>query len=54
MYGFSSLKNIRSCVQIGRLVKNELDTEMAIADEIQKFKEYGGGHFCLLTHTASI
>jgi hypothetical protein len=34
--------NIRNCVQIGRLVKNEPDTEMAIADEIQNFKEYGG------------
>jgi hypothetical protein len=33
--------NIRNCVQIGRLVKNELDIEMAIADEIQNFKEYG-------------
>jgi MoxR-like ATPase len=34
--------NIRNCVQIGRLVKNERDVEMAIADEIQNFKEYGG------------
>jgi MoxR-like ATPase len=34
--------NIRNCVQIGRLVKNESDIEMAIADEIQNFKEYGG------------
>ncbi|MGC2680771.1 MAG: ATP-binding protein [Candidatus Nitrosopolaris sp.] len=33
--------NIRNCMQIGRLVKNEPDTEMAIADEIQNFKEYG-------------
>jgi MoxR-like ATPase len=33
--------NIRNCVQIGRLVKNEQDIEMAIADEIQNFKEYG-------------
>ena len=32
--------NIRNCVQIGRLVKNEPDIEMAIADEIQNFKEY--------------
>ncbi len=32
--------NIRNCVQIGRLVKNEPDREMAIADEIQNFKEY--------------
>jgi Holliday junction DNA helicase RuvB len=35
--------NIRSFVQIGRLVKNELDIEMAVAGEIQNFKEYGGG-----------
>ena len=28
--------NIRNCVQIGRLVKNEPDIEMAIADEIQR------------------
>ena len=34
--------SIRHCVQIGRLVKNEPDIEMAIADEIQNFKEYGG------------
>jgi hypothetical protein len=27
-------------VQIGRLVKNERDIEIAIADEIQNFKEY--------------
>jgi Holliday junction resolvasome RuvABC ATP-dependent DNA helicase subunit len=33
--------NIRNCVQIGRLVKNEPDIEMAIADEIHNFKEYG-------------
>ncbi|MGB8936181.1 MAG: hypothetical protein WCC17_13855 [Candidatus Nitrosopolaris sp.] len=33
--------NIRNCVQIGRLVKNEPDIEMAIRDEIQNFKEYG-------------
>jgi holliday junction DNA helicase RuvB len=33
--------NIRNCMQIGRLVKNEPDTEMAITDEIQNFKEYG-------------
>jgi Holliday junction DNA helicase RuvB len=33
--------NIRNCVQIGRLVKNEPDIEMAIVDEIQNFKEYG-------------
>ena len=32
--------NIRNCVQIGRLVKNEPDIEMAIADEIRNFKEY--------------
>ena len=35
--------NIRNCVQIGRLVKNEPDIEMAIADEVQNFKEYGVG-----------
>jgi Holliday junction DNA helicase RuvB len=34
--------NIRNCVQIGRLVKNESDIDMAIADEIQNFEEYGG------------
>jgi MoxR-like ATPase len=34
--------NIRNCVQIGHLVKNEPDIKMAIADEIQNFKEYGG------------
>jgi MoxR-like ATPase len=34
--------NIRTCVQIGRLVKSEKNIEMAIADEIQNFKEYGG------------
>ncbi|HYA82946.1 MAG TPA: AAA family ATPase [Candidatus Bathyarchaeia archaeon] len=34
--------NIRNCVQIGRLVKNEPDIQKAIADEIQNFKEYGG------------
>jgi hypothetical protein len=34
--------NIRNCVQIGRLVKNESDINMAIADEIQNFEEYGG------------
>lgn len=34
--------NIRNCMQIGRLVKNEQNIEMAIADEIQNFKEYGG------------
>jgi Holliday junction DNA helicase RuvB len=33
--------NIRNCVQIGRLVKNEQEIETAIADEIQNFKEYG-------------
>ena len=33
--------NIRNCVQIGRLVKNEPDIGMAIADEIQNFEEYG-------------
>ena len=34
--------NIRNCVQIGRLVKNEPNIEMAIAEEIQNFKQYGG------------
>jgi MoxR-like ATPase len=34
--------NIRNCVQIGRLVKNEQNIEMAIVEEIQNFKEYGG------------
>ncbi len=34
--------NIRNCVQIGRLVKNEKNVEMAIADEIQNFRRYGG------------
>jgi MoxR-like ATPase len=33
--------NIRNCVQIGRLVKNEKNIQMAIAEEIQNFKEYG-------------
>jgi MoxR-like ATPase len=33
--------NIRNCVQIGRLVKNETDIQMAIIDEIRNFKEYG-------------
>ena len=33
--------NIRNCVQIGRLVKNEPNIETAIAEEIQNFKEYG-------------
>jgi MoxR-like ATPase len=33
--------NIRNCVQIGSLVKNEPNIEMAIADEIQNFKQYG-------------
>jgi len=33
--------NIRNCVQIGRLVKNEPNVGMAIADEIHNFKEYG-------------
>jgi hypothetical protein len=33
--------NIRNCEQIGRSVKNEPDIELAIADEIQNFKEYG-------------
>jgi len=29
-------------VQIGGLVKNEPNVEMAIADEIQNFRQYGG------------
>ncbi|MGB8934551.1 MAG: AAA family ATPase [Candidatus Nitrosopolaris sp.] len=33
--------NVRNCVQIGRLVKNEPDIEMAIVDEVHNFKEYG-------------
>jgi MoxR-like ATPase len=33
--------NIRNCVQIGRLVRNEPNIEMAIAEETQNFKEYG-------------
>jgi hypothetical protein len=33
--------NIRNCLQIGRLVKNEKNIQMAIAEEIQNFKEYG-------------
>jgi MoxR-like ATPase len=33
--------NIRNCVQIGRLVKNESNIHMAIAEEIQNFKDYG-------------
>ena len=33
--------NIRNCIQIGRLVKNEPDIEMAIVDEVQNFKESG-------------
>jgi hypothetical protein len=33
--------NMRNCVQIGRLVKNEPYMEIAIADEIQNLKEYG-------------
>jgi Holliday junction DNA helicase RuvB len=35
--------NIRNCVQIGHLVKNESNIGMAIADEIQNLKEYGNG-----------
>ncbi len=35
--------SIRTCLQIGRLVKYEPNIEMAIADELQNFKEYGGG-----------
>jgi MoxR-like ATPase len=36
--------NIRNCVQIGRLVENERDIQMAVADEIQNFIEYGVPH----------
>jgi hypothetical protein len=43
--------NIRNCVQIGRLVKNEPDIELAIADEIQNFKEYSVPH---LTTSADV
>jgi len=35
--------SIRNCVQIGHLVKNESNIDIAIADEIQNFKEYGSG-----------
>ncbi len=43
--------NIRNCVQIGRLVKNEPDIELAIVDEIQNFKEYGAPQ---LTRSAEV
>jgi hypothetical protein len=43
--------NIRNCVQIGRLVKNESDREIAIGDEIQNFKEYGASQ---LTRSADL
>jgi len=33
--------SIRNCVQIGHLVKNESNIQIAIADEIQNFREYG-------------
>ena len=33
--------NIRNCLQIGRLVRNEPNIEMVIAEETQNFKEYG-------------
>jgi len=33
--------NIRNCVQIGYLLKNESNIDMAIADEIQNFNDYG-------------
>jgi len=33
--------SIRNCVQIGHLVKNESNIDMAIADEIRNFREYG-------------
>jgi hypothetical protein len=40
--------NIRNCVQIGRLVKNEPDIEIAIADEIQNFIEYSKQLCCTI------
>jgi Holliday junction DNA helicase RuvB len=43
--------NIRNCVQIGRLVKNEPDIKMAIEDEIQNFEEYGAPQ---LTRSADV
>jgi Holliday junction DNA helicase RuvB len=33
--------SIRNCVQIGHLVKNEPDIEMAIVDEVENLKGYG-------------
>jgi Holliday junction resolvasome RuvABC ATP-dependent DNA helicase subunit len=33
--------NIRNCIQIARLVKNEPNIEQAIAEEIENFKDYG-------------
>jgi len=36
--------NIRNCVQIGRLIKNERDMQMVVADEIQNSIEYGVSH----------
>ena len=33
--------NIRNCMQIARLVKNEPNIDIAIADEVHNFKEYG-------------
>jgi hypothetical protein len=36
--------NGTNSVQIGRLVKNEPDIELAIADEVQNFKEHGVPH----------
>ena len=32
--------NIRNCVQIDRLVKNETDIQMAIADEIRNLRTW--------------
>lgn len=43
--------NIRNCVQIARLVKNEPDIKMAIEDEIQNFQEYGAPQ---LTRSADV
>jgi MoxR-like ATPase len=42
--------NIRNCVQIGRLVKNEPDIQMAIADEVHNFKAYGASQLARSTN----
>ena len=41
--------NIRNCVQIGHLVKIDPDIEMAIADEIQNFKQYSAPQLTRIT-----